>query len=443
MELAEQFGGIGRLLAAAPAVLRKARLPEETVDALLAPDDQLLQMDLDWVSAPGHHLLTQDSPQFPPLLGSIPSPPSALFVAGDPDLLWQPQVAVIGSRNPTAGGRDNARDFATELSRRGMAITSGLAAGIDSVAHEAALDAGGATIAVLGTGVDRVYPAGSAALAGRIRERGALVSEFPLGTPARRSNFPSRNRIISGLSLGVLVIEAGLRSGTLITARMAGNQGRDVFALPGSIHNPLAKGCHRLIRDGARLVESVAEIMEELAPLAGRLAARSRSGAGSARVIAVLPRDPGVDTEGLLRGLTTAMGGTGQVVDPEALRREGVVGDAEHLPFEHPGWLRFEGWVESRRQDRSYLLLVTNGQDGPWTRAAVDQADVVLLLADADADPARTDLERAALDRFTAEQAPPVWLALEHPADREIPAGTAAWLDTRTLDHHAQTCPRC
>ena len=171
--------------------------------------------------------------------------------------------------------------------------------------------------------------------------------------------------------------------------------------------------------------------------LAGRLAARSRSGAGSARVIAVLPRDPGVDTEGLLRGLTRAMGETGQVVDPAALRREGVVGDAENLPFEHPGWLRFEAWVESRRQDRSYLLLVTNGRDGPWTRAAVDQADVVLLLADADADPARTDLERAVLDRFAAEKAPPVWLALEHPADRKIPAGTAAWLDARTLGHHA------
>mgnify|MGYP000503015260 FL=1 len=321
MELAEQFGGIGRLLAAAPAVLRKARLPEETVDALLAPDDQLLQMDLDWVSAPGHHLLTQDSPQFPPLLGSIPSPPSALFVAGDPDLLWQPQVAVIGSRNPTAGGRDNARDFATELSRRGMAITSGLAAGIDSVAHEAALDAGGATIAVLGTGVDRVYPAGSAALAGRIRERGALVSEFPLGTPARRSNFPSRNRIISGLSLGVLVIEAGLRSGTLITARMAGNQGRDVFALPGSIHNPLAKGCHRLIRDGARLVESVAEIMEELAPLAGRLADRLRGELAAAEPTADAPElvmdpvDPQIDSDPEYRQLWSCLGYDPKPVD--------------------------------------------------------------------------------------------------------------------------------
>ena len=158
--------------------------------------------------------------------------------------------------------------------RQGITITSGLAAGIDSEAHEAALDAGGFTVAVMGTGLDTVYPASGSGLAERIREHGALVSEFPLGTPARRAHFPSRNRIISGLSLGVLVIEAGLRSGTLITARMAGSQGRDVFALPGSIHNPLAKGCHRLIREGARLVESVADILQELSPLAGELASR-------------------------------------------------------------------------------------------------------------------------------------------------------------------------
>jgi len=276
LKLADQFGGMDALVTASRAALRQARLPAEAVDALSSPDEELLQMDLDWLSAPGHFLLTADSEQFPPLLKNIPSPPAALYVAGDPDVLWQPQVAVIGSRNPTAGGRDNARDFASELSRRGMAITSGLAAGIDSVAHEAALDAGGITIAVMGTGLDRVYPASGKALARRIRQSGALVSEFPPATPARPSNFPSRNRIISGLSLGVLVIEAGLRSGTLITARMAGNQGRDVFALPGSIHNPLAKGCHRLIRDGAKLVESVAEITQELAPLAGRLADQLR-----------------------------------------------------------------------------------------------------------------------------------------------------------------------
>ena len=272
MALVETFGGIAKLVSARPAELRRAGLAEESIDAFRNYDQGLLEKDLQWLSAPSHHLLTADSEDYPPLLRDIPSRPAALYVDGDPEALWQPQVAVIGSRNPTAGGIDNARDFAAELSRMGMTITSGMAAGIDSVAHQAAIDSGGKTVAVLGTGVDLVYPRSSATLAERIRSRGALVSEFPPGTPAKREHFPSRNRIISGLSLGVLVIEAGLRSGTLITARLAGGQGRDVFALPGSIHNPMAKGCHRLIRDGARLVENVAEIMAELAPLAGKLA---------------------------------------------------------------------------------------------------------------------------------------------------------------------------
>jgi len=209
-------------------------------------------------------------------LRDLPSPPAALFVDGDPETLWQPQIAVVGSRNPTRGGLDNAKSFAAELSRRGLTITSGMASGIDSHAHEAALNTGGLTVAVTGTGVDRVYPASARNLAAKIREQGALVSELPLGEPPRRRHFPSRNRIISGLSLGVLVVEAGLNSGTLITARMAGNQGRDVFAIPGSIHNPMSRGCHRLIREGARLVENVVQIIEEIAPMAGQLADQLR-----------------------------------------------------------------------------------------------------------------------------------------------------------------------
>jgi DNA processing protein len=272
LELIDSFGGPDGLIAAGRAQLADAGVPGEAVEAIKRPDEVLLEDDLRWLSQPGHHLLTWDSDLFPPLLRDIPSPPAALFADGEPDRLWQPQIAIIGSRNPTAGGRDNARDFAGELSRRGLTVTSGLAAGIDSIAHEAALDAGGTTVAVTGTGLDRVYPASSRGLARRIRDQGVLLSEFPPGTAARRSHFPSRNRIISGLSLGVLVIEAGLRSGTLITARMAGQQGRDVFALPGSIHNPMAKGCHRLIREGARLVETADEIMQEIAPMAGKLA---------------------------------------------------------------------------------------------------------------------------------------------------------------------------
>jgi DNA processing protein len=205
------------------------------------------------------------------LLRRIGNPPAALFVEGDPGVLWQPQIAVIGSRNPTKGGLEHARDFTATLVSRGMTITSGLASGIDSAAHEAALNAGGATVAVNGTGLGHVYPASSAGLAERIRCRGAMVSELPLDARPLRKHFPSRNRIISGLSLAVLVIEAGLNSGTLITARKAAEQGRDVFALPGSLHNPMAKGCHRLIREGARLAETADDILQELGPLAAEL----------------------------------------------------------------------------------------------------------------------------------------------------------------------------
>lgn len=201
----------------------------------------------------------------------ISNPPAALFIEGDPGYLWRPQIAVIGSRNPTNVGLDHARDFAATLATQGMTITSGLASGIDTASHKAALDVGTATIAVNGTGLDVVYPASSRAVAERIRSHGTMVSELPLGSPPRRKHFPSRNRIISGLSLAVLVVEAGLNSGTLITARKAAEQGRDVFALPGSLHNPMAKGCHRLIREGARLVETAADILQELGPLAMEL----------------------------------------------------------------------------------------------------------------------------------------------------------------------------
>lgn len=246
-------------------------MSEETAAAISTPDEKRIESDLKWLSHPNHHLLCWDDDNYPALLRRIKGPPAALFIDGDPGCLWQPQIAVIGSRNPTSGGLEHARDFATTLARQGMTITSGLASGIDSTAHTAALDAGAVTIAVNGTGLDKVYPASSQAVAERIRTQGAMISELPLGSPPKRQHFPSRNRIISGLSLAVLVIEAGLNSGTLITARKAAEQGRDVFALPGSLHNPMAKGCHRLIREGARLVETTADILQELGPLAAEL----------------------------------------------------------------------------------------------------------------------------------------------------------------------------
>jgi DNA processing protein len=182
-----------------------------------------------------------------------------------------PQLAIVGSRNPTAGGRDNATSFAAHLARCGLAITSGLAIGIDTAAHQGALAAEGSTVAVCGTGLDIDYPSANSALAATIAKRGALVSEFPLGMPALQANFPRRNRIISGLTLGTVVVEAAVRSGSLITARLAAEQGREVFAIPGSIHNPLARGCHQLIRQGAKLVETADDILVELRPLLGAL----------------------------------------------------------------------------------------------------------------------------------------------------------------------------
>ena len=245
---------------------------------LAQPDTARLEADLAWLALPGHGLLRCTDADFPPQLDHIPQPPAALFVVGDASLLLYPQVAIVGARGASAAGLAHARVFARALAMAGFVVTSGMADGVDGAAHTAALDMGMPTLAVLGTGPDRVYPRKHHALAQRITEHGALVSEFPPGTAARPDHFPRRNRIISGLSLGTLVVEAGLKSGSLITARLAAEQGREVFAVPGSIENPLARGCHRLIRDGARLVEEAAEIIETLAPaarmLGGELAAR-------------------------------------------------------------------------------------------------------------------------------------------------------------------------
>ena len=249
------------LLAEPPAALdeRARRGLREAAD--LEPS-----ADLAWLEEPGHHLVTRDDPRYPERLKCIPDAPIALYVAGDPGLLDQPQIAIVGSRNPTPGGERNAFEFARHLAGCGLVITSGLALGIDGAAHRGALAADAPTVAVTATGLDLVYPARHRALAHQIAERGALISEFPIGTRVRAGLFPRRNRIISGLSLGVLVVEAALGSGSLITARLAGEQGREVFAIPGSIHNPLARGCHQLIREGARLVERAQDLFEELAP---------------------------------------------------------------------------------------------------------------------------------------------------------------------------------
>jgi DNA processing protein len=259
------------LVSAGPAAWRALGIDPANDDGLLRPAAPAAERA--WLADPRHHLVTWASADYPPLLARAPDPPAALWVDGDPTVLWLPQLAVVGSRSATAGGLANARDFAATFARGGLTVTSGLAEGVDGAAHEATLDAGGSTIAVFGTGIDRVFPRRHAALAARIAGQGALVSEFPLGTDGLPPHFPRRNRIIAGLSLGTLVVEAGLRSGTLVTARCAAEAGREVFAIPGSIHNPLARGCHRLIRDGAKLVESAQDVLDELAPLARELGA--------------------------------------------------------------------------------------------------------------------------------------------------------------------------
>lgn len=240
-------------------------LPAACAEWLAAPDAAALAADREWLRAAGATLILCSSEHYPPLLGEIPAAPVALYLRGDAAVLLSAQLAVVGSRNPTASGRRTAHEFAQFLARGGLTITSGLAVGIDAAAHEGALAAPGRTIGVQGCGLDQVYPPEHAPLARAIlAQGGALLSEFPPGTPPRRDNFPRRNRLISGLALGTLVVEAARQSGSLITAKLAATQGREVFAIPGSIHNPLARGCHELIRQGARLVENAVEILAEL-----------------------------------------------------------------------------------------------------------------------------------------------------------------------------------
>lgn len=237
----------------------------KAADRLFASDDsEGVAQALAWAEGPEHHLLTLADSAYPQALLTTPDPPCVLYVRGDPTLLSTPSLAVVGSRNATPGGIQAAESFARTLAGNGLTVISGLALGIDAAAHRGALAAEGNTVAIIGTGIDRVYPARNRELALAIAEHGAIVSEFPLGTPALAANFPRRNRIISGLARGVLVVEAALQSGSLITARLAGEQGREVFAIPGSIHSPVARGCHQLIKQGAKLVETAQDILEEL-----------------------------------------------------------------------------------------------------------------------------------------------------------------------------------
>lgn len=311
------------------ALLKRFGLPQQVFDAGAAALEQVVSAQLarriaeheaaetiaaalNWAAQPDNHIVTLADPEYPQRLLETADPPTLLYVKGQLDLLNRPALAIVGSRNATAQGIANAEAFSEVLARAGLVIVSGLALGIDAAAHRGSLRAaggsGGATLAVIGTGIDRVYPARNRDLARDIAAHGTLVSEFPLGTPAIAANFPRRNRIISGMARGVLVVEAAERSGSLITARLAGEQGRDVFAIPGSIHSPLSKGCHRLIQQGAKLVDNAEDILEELglnvtgaaAPVAGEPA-----DAGMAQLLATMGFDPcDMDTLAARSGLT-------------------------------------------------------------------------------------------------------------------------------------------
>jgi DNA processing protein len=317
--LLAQFG-LPQAVLARPRAELSAFLSGEAL-ALLDGDAVALAVDraTQWAAEPGNHVITLADEAYPKPLLEIADPPPVLFARGRAELLQRPALAIVGSRNATAQGEANAEAFAKALGATGLAIVSGLALGIDAAAHRGGLATAGSTIGVLGTGIDIVYPQRNAALAAEIAERGLLVSEFPLGTAPAAQNFPRRNRLISGLSRGCLVVEAALASGSLITARAAADQGREVFAIPGSIHSPLAKGCHALIKSGAKLVESAEDVLAELGGFrpSGYASTRQPPAAADAGLLAHMGHDP-VDVD----ALCSRAGLSAEQVSSELLRLE-------------------------------------------------------------------------------------------------------------------------
>ena len=265
LKLLEQFGSLMAIFAASKSRLQAAGLNSRQAKAIMSINWPQAETAANWFTQPDRTLITMDSPLYPERLRHIDEPPLQLFVEGDPASLSQPQISIVGSRRATVAGQHQARDLSRQLVRYGLTITSGLALGIDTAAHQGALEGNGKTIAVLGNGIDNIYPVKNLNLAQKIYTQGAVVSEYPPSTLPLSRNFPQRNRIISGLSHGTVVVEAALRSGSLITARLALEQGREVFAMPGSILNPMTRGCHQLIKAGAKLVETSADVIEEIA----------------------------------------------------------------------------------------------------------------------------------------------------------------------------------
>jgi DNA processing protein len=305
--LLSEFSDVAVLFAASDATLAKI-VGEKAARSLKAPLDESSQEKLEaalaWLAEADHHLLTWSHPAYPKALLESGDAPIVIYAMGNLMILARPAIAMVGSRNCSQGGADTASAFAQAFAERGIAVVSGMALGIDAASHVGALRAGeqgAGTIAVVGTGVDRVYPARNKTLAHSIAAQGLILSEYPMGTPPLAENFPRRNRIISGLSLGVLVVEASMASGSLITARLAGEQGREVFAIPGSIHSTFHKGCHHLIKQGAKLVETAQDVIEELrlAPADVAVVTSAQNGLDAADngIAAYLEHDPiDVDT---------------------------------------------------------------------------------------------------------------------------------------------------
>ena len=310
--LLTEFGSPDAIFAASASSLKAVVKPDVATEIGKATPDDIAAPGLAWLEDDNNHVVTLADSDFPQALLNIPDPPLLLYVKGRLDLLNRPALAVVGSRNATPQGLNNAEAFARSLSDAGLCIISGMAHGIDAAAHRGALRGQGGSIAVVGTGLDKIYPAANRDLAHLLAQQGALISEFPLGTPPLAANFPRRNRLISGMSLGCLVVEASLQSGSLITARLALEQGRDVFAIPGSIHAPQSKGCHALLKQGAKLVETAQDILEELGglPVALADAATSQGPDPDGRNAALLKHlgfDPvDVDTLCVRCGLTIA-----------------------------------------------------------------------------------------------------------------------------------------
>lgn len=309
-KLLTAFGWPDEIFAANYASLR-AVIGDKAIRLLLDTNNEAAIAGAEtWATGQDQHIVTLADSAYPQALLEIPDPPTLLYVRGRLDLLNQSTLSIVGSRNPTPQGLQNAEKFAAALAEAGLVVASGLALGIDAAAHRGALSVGGGTIAFIGTGIDRIYPARNLELAHAIGAKGAIVSEFPIGTPVIAANFPRRNRLISGIARGVLVVEAAMESGSLITARLAGEQGRDVFAIPGSIHSPQAKGCHKLIKQGAKLVEAAQDILEELhwpvsPPTTKKHQKESGDASESWELLALMGYDPcGIDDLVTRSGLT-------------------------------------------------------------------------------------------------------------------------------------------